>query len=56
MRIIKENKQEKMHKCDFCGSLIAYVQKGVYGSVVRYIKCPVCENHEEISIFDKKIK
>ena len=56
MRIIKENKEEKIHKCDSCGSLIAYEPKDIRGHVYRYIQCPVCENTTDISIFDRKVK
>lgn len=56
MRIIKEEKQEYSHKCRYCKSIYAYTAKDVDTLWYNHIRCPVCENIDSTSIFDKKVK
>lgn len=58
MRVIEENKVEKIHKCCFCRSLIAYKYTDIHEDIwdMRYIKCPVCKEKQSPSIFDRKVK
>lgn len=56
MRIIKEVKQEYMHKCKYCASLYAYTAEDVDYTWYNHIKCPVCKSIDSTSIFDKKVK
>ena len=58
MRVIEENKGERIHKCGFCGSLIAYQYRDIRRDIWndKYIRCPVCEEKCTPSIFDRKVK
>ena len=55
MRIIKENKIEKEHKCINCKSIFAYKESDKT-SIFGVLECPVCGKYNEPSIFDKKVK
>ena len=54
MRVIKENKTEIKHKCSYCKSIFAY--RNTEKTFMGYLKCPVCENLDKPSIFDRKVK
>ena len=57
MRIIKINIQERIHKCCWCKSEIAYNCEDIVEDVLgTFIKCPVCGKIQSVSIFDKKVK
>ena len=56
MRIIKEVKQEYVHKCSYCKSLYAYTSEDIDYTWFKHIRCPVCKKIESTSIFDKKVK
>lgn len=54
MRVLKENNTEKKHKCSHCKSIYAYTGKDI--GIYDFIRCPVCSNLDEISIFDRRVK
>lgn len=56
MRIIYEMNQEFKHKCKYCKSIYAYTHKDVDHSFFEFLRCPVCNSLDHISIFDRKIK
>ncbi len=58
MRVIKENNIEKVHKCSFCKSLLAYKMTDIYEDCwyKNLIRCPVCKHEQQVSIFDRKVK
>ena len=56
MRVIKENDKEKIHRCEYCDSIIAYKAKDISHSFYDAVLCPVCNNFTAISIFDKVVK
>lgn len=55
MRILKEANIERKHKCKFCHSIFAYTVQDC-SLVFKNIRCPVCEQLNKASIFDRKIK
>lgn len=54
MRIIMENKLERIHKCTRCQSIYAYLPEDIDHAVYDATKCPVCKSWNSVSIFDKK--
>ena len=58
MRLIKENKQERIHKCGFCKSILAYKHTDILSDFWdnKYMKCPVCKERIYPSIFNRKVK
>ena len=56
MRIIKEEKTERIHKCRHCQSIYAYLPEDIDHLVYDAIRCPVCNVWNCVSIFDKKVK
>ena len=58
MRIINEDKQERMTKCNCCNTIIAYKNKDIQLDMWndRYVRCPICKQKIAVSIFDRKIK
>ena len=56
MKIIKEVNPKFIHKCKYCKSVYEYSAKDVDYTWYNHIKCPVCENIDSTSIFDKKVK
>lgn len=56
MRIIKEEKSERIHKCVYCKSVYAYLPEDIDRVCNATTKCPVCKEHNCVSIFDKRVK
>ena len=57
MRIIKENKsEERIKKCKYCKTIMAYTYKDIDHHCYPTIRCPVCGRLLQPSIFDKKVK
>ena len=56
MRVIKEDKTERVHKCKHCKTIYAYTMKEVHVFIYRTLHCPVCGELNYLSKFDKKIK
>jgi len=56
MRVIKENKIEKKHKCSNCKSIFGYLPGDINPYVYPTVKCPVCGRIDNVSIFDRKVK
>lgn len=56
MRIIKQNTIERIHRCENCGSIYAYLPEDVDRNGSPTVRCPVCNRLNLISIFDKKVK
>lgn len=56
MRVINKNNEEKIHKCEYCGSKIAYTWEDVIVDWNDYVICPICKHGTEISIFDRKVR
>ncbi len=53
--LVRKNPKWK-HKCKYCGSIYTYTAKEVDYYWHPTVRCPVCENRDEVSIFDKKVK
>lgn len=58
MRIIEMNEKERIHKCSWCKSKIAYSVKDIEEDWFsrKLIRCPICRKTQRTSIFDKKVK
>ena len=56
MRIIKEEKTERIHKCESCRSVYAYLPEDVEYLIYHTTKCPVCKRTNFLSIFDRRVK
>lgn len=58
MRVISKNEVERIKKCHVCESVIAYKKEDIFLGFwdKKKIKCPVCEEHIDVSIFDRKVK
>ena len=56
MRIIKENKTERIHKCTSCKSIYAYLPEDIDYNYYPTTKCPACKSLNHVSIFDKEVK
>lgn len=58
MQIISKDETRRRKKCKWCGTIFTYKRceiVQVYGEN-SFLKCPVCCNYLETSVFDKKIK
>lgn len=56
MEVIKKVNEKYMHKCRYCKSIYTYTAKDIDYLWYSSLKCPVCENIDSTSIFDKKVK
>ena len=54
MKIIKQGKPYRKHKCSKCKTVYVYhIKDDVIGENMLY--CPICGNYMDFIIFDKKI-
>ena len=56
MKIIKKVNPKFIHKCKYCKSIYEYSVEDIDYAWYKHIRCPVCENIDRTSIFDKKVK
>ncbi len=58
MRIIEIDEKERIHKCSWCKSKLAYNCNDIFENIFykKAIKCPICGMKQKISMFDKKVK
>lgn len=55
MKIIKEGKPYRIHKCSKCKTIYAYHIENSKKPLGELIYCPECDNYLDIHIFDKKL-
>lgn len=56
MKIIKEGKPYRKHKCSKCKTVYVYHISDDKAFLSDLIYCPVCRNFLDSHIFDKKLK
>ena len=56
MKIIKEGKPYRKHKCSKCKTIYIYHISNDKRMFSDLIYCPVCGNYLDFHIFDKKLK
>lgn len=52
MKVIKEGKPYRIHKCSKCKTVYAYEYDG---SGWTFVRCPKCDDYLDMHYFDKKI-